>query len=297
MRPRIGVTLARESAWLGRGMVLPALAITAVLVIYPLVIGFETSLHAQAPTLNTSSKFVGLQNYSTVLSDPNTRSAALHTMLYVLIALTLEITGGLITAVAMQRAFRGRGLVLAVLIMPWALPSVVSGILFQRIFAPDNGLLNSILVNLHLIHRPEVWMASGWAIPLITLVHVWGVLPLIALILLAGLQGIPDDVYSASAVDGATPMRQFLHITLPLLRPALVVAVTVGLIQAITIFDEIYVLNGTALNTASALIQVYNTAFVDADFAHGTAFAFLVAAATAIFAVASLVASRRSSSA
>jgi multiple sugar transport system permease protein len=181
--------------------------------------------------------------------------------------------------------------------MPWALPSVVSGILFQRIFAPDNGLLNSILVNLHIIHRPEVWMASGWAIPLITLVHVWGVLPLIALILLAGLQGIPDDVYSASAVDGATPIRQFLHITLPLLRPALVVAITVGLIQGITIFDEIYVLNGTALNTASALIQVYNTAFVDADFAHGTAFAFLVAAATALFAVASLLISRRSSTA
>ena len=226
---RAGATLARENAWLGRWMVLPAVAITAVLVIYPLAIGFETSVQAQGFTLNAPGRFVGFQNYSAVLRDPNTGSATLHTLLYVIIALVLEISGGLVTAVALQRAFRGRGIVLALLIMPWALPSVVSGILFQRIFAPDNGLLNSLLITLHIIHRPEVWMASGWAIPLITLVHVWGVLPLIALILLAGLQGIPDDVYSASAVDGATPIRQFLHITLPLLRPALAVAITVGL--------------------------------------------------------------------
>jgi multiple sugar transport system permease protein len=296
-RPRSGSTLARENAWLGRWFVLPAVAITAALVIYPLIIGVQTSLHAQAPTLSAPSKFVGLSNYSDVLSDPTTRSTFVHTLLYVLIALSLEITGGLIIAVVLHRAFRGRGIVLAILIMPWALPSVVSGVLWQRIFAPDNGLLNSVLVNLGIIHSPEVWFANGWAIPFITLVHVWGVLPLIALILIAGLQAIPEEVYSASAVDGATPLKQFLHITLPLLRPALAVAVIVGLIQAITIFDEIYVLNGTALNTASVLIQVYNIAFVDADFAHGTALAFIVAAATGVFALISLLITRRTSTA
>lgn len=297
VRLRSGVTLARENARLGRWLVAPAVAITAALVVYPLVIGIQTSLHAQAPTLSAPSKFVGLSNYSDLLNDPTTRSTFVHTLFYVAIALTLEISGGLVIAVVLYRAFRGRGIVLAVLIMPWALPSVVSGVLWQRIFAPDNGLLNSILVNLHILHKPEVWFASGWAIPFITLVHVWGVLPLIALILLAGLQSIPEEVYAASAVDGATPLRQFVHITLPLLRPALVVAVIVGLIQAITIFDEIYVLNGTALNTASVLIQVYNIAFVDADFAHGTALAFIVAAATGIFALVSLLISRKSSTA
>lgn len=294
---RSGPTVARENARLGRWLIAPAVAITAALVVYPLVVGLQTSLHAQASTLTAPSKFVGFSNYSALLNDPGTRSTFVHTLLYVAIALALEISGGLIIAVVLHRAFRGRGIILAILIMPWALPSVVSGVLWQRIFAPDNGLLNSILVNLHLIHSPEVWFANGFAIPFITLVHVWGVLPLIALILLAGLQSIPEDVYSASAVDGATPLRQFLHITLPLLRPALVVAVIVGLIQAITIFDEIYVLNGTALNTASVLIQVYNIAFVDADFAHGTALAFLVAAATGIFALLSLLISRKSSTA
>ena len=291
---RLEFTLRRESTWLGWWFVAPAVLVTVALVVYPLVLGFETSIHAQAPTLSAPSKFVGASNYGDVLKDPSTVSSILHTLAYVGIALGLEISGGLAIAVVLHRTFRGRGIILAILIMPWALPSVVSGVLWQRIFAPDNGLLNSILVNLHVIHQPEVWMANGWAIPFITLVHVWGVLPLVALILLAGLQSIPDEVYSASAVDGANAVRQFWHITLPLLRPALAVAITVGLVQAITIFDEIYVLNGTALNTSSVLMQVYNSAFVDADFAHGTALAFLVALATGVFAVISLLASRRS---
>ena len=111
--------------------------------------------------------------------------------------------------------------------------------------------------------------------------HVWGVLPLVSLIFLAGLQSIPDEVYSASSVDGAGPVRQFRHITLPLLRPSMAIALTVGTLLAISIFDEIYVLNGTALNTRSILMQVYNTTFAQADFAHGTALAFLLAAVTA----------------
>ena len=156
--------------------------------------------------------------------------------------------------------------------------------LWRRIFDPDNGFLNSALLHLHVISEPHVWMASDrWGIAFITLVHVWGVLPLVSLILIAGLQSIPEEVYSASSVDGANPWRQFRHITFPLLRPAIAVALTIGTLLGIAIFDEIYVLNGTALNTRSILIQVYNTTFVEADFAHGTALAFLLAGVTALF--------------
>ena len=136
--------------------------------------------------------------------------------------------------------------------------------LWRRVFDPDNGLLNSVLLQLHIISEPHVLAGQrAGAIVYITLVHVWGVLPLVSLIFLAGLQSIPEEVYSASAVDGAGPWRQFRHITLPLLRPSMAIALTVGTLLAISIFDEIYVLNGTALNTRSILIQVYNTTFVD----------------------------------
>jgi multiple sugar transport system permease protein len=276
---------AGENAWLGRLMVIPALAFTGVLVIYPIIVGLNTSVHEATGTLGTPSPFVGVENYSDVLRQPSVGDSTVQTVWYVLTALVLEVGLGLAIAVLLHRVFRGRGLVLAILILPWALPSVVSGVLWRRVFDPDAGLLNSALVQFGAIDQPHVWLADpGWATLFITLVHVWGVLPLVVLVFLAGMQAIPDEVYSASAVDGASPWRQFTHITLPLLRPSLVVALVVGTVNSINIFDEIYVLNGTALNTRSILMEVYTTTFADGEFAQGIALAFMVAAATAILA-------------
>ena len=108
------------------------------------------------------------------------------------LAVSLELVLGIFVAVTLRRLFPGRGIVLAILVLPWALPSVVSGVLWRRVFDPDNGLLNSALLKLHLIHEPHVWLAGGrWAIAFITVVHVWGVLPLVSLILLAGCRASP----------------------------------------------------------------------------------------------------------
>jgi multiple sugar transport system permease protein len=298
LRSRVGgvfaVGAAREDRRLGRLMVLPAIALTAVLVIYPMVLGFSTSVHEGTGTIGAPSDYVGLENYGDVLRQQSVIDSAVQTVRYVGAALVLEVVFGLALAVLLHRAFRGRGLVLAVLILPWALPSVVSGVLWRRIFDPDAGLLNSVLLQLGVIDRAQVWLASDlWATLFITLVHVWGVLPLVTLVFLAGLQSIPDEVYSASAVDGATPWRQFRHITLPLLRPSLAVALTVGTVAAINIFDEIYVLNGTALSTRSILMEVYNMTFANSQFAPGTALAFIVAAVSILMAVSYVVLLRR----
>jgi multiple sugar transport system permease protein len=286
---------AREATRVGMLMVAPAVIITAALVIYPLAQGFQASLESADTVIGGQRRFVGLKNYGDVLRSSTARDALVHTVIYVALAVTLELTLGLMVAVALHRAFRGRGIVLAILLLPWALPSVVSGVLWRRVFDPDSGLLNSALQQLHLVSHPHVWMASrGWALVFVALVHVWGVLPLVSLILIAGLQSIPEEVYSASAVDGATPLRQFHHITLPLLRPSIAVALTIGTVWAIKIFDEIYVLNGTALNTRSILTEVYNTTFINADFAHGTALALLLTAVTALLAAVYAAAFRRS---
>ena len=275
-------------------MVLPALAFTGVLVIYPLVLGFDTSVHESTGTITAPSEFVGLENYGDVIGRPSVGSSTLQTVQYVAAALILEVVLGIALAVLLHRVFRGRGLVLAILILPWALPSVVSGVLWRRVFDPDSGLLNSLLLETGIIDNPQVWLASeGWATLFITLVHVWGVLPLVTLVFLAGLQSIPDEVYSASAVDGASTWRQFRHITLPLLRPSIAVGLTVGTVAAINIFDEIYVLNGTALNTRSVLMEVYTMTFANSEFAQGTALAFMVAVVTAMLAVVYVFALRR----
>jgi len=284
----------RERQVLGWLFVLPALVAVGTLILYPLVHGFEQSIRSGGILLGEQPGWVGLRNYHDVLHDPEARQAMRQSLEYVLLAVSMELVLGLLVAVTLHRIFPGRGCVLAVLILPWALPSVVSGVLWRRVFDPDSGLLNAALLQLHLIHQPHVWMAGQQsAIVFITLVHVWGVLPLISLVLLAGLQSIPDEVYSASAVDGAGPLRQFRHITLPLLRPSIAVALTIGTLLAIGIFDEIYVLNGTALNTRSVLMEVYTTTFVQADFAHGTALAFLLAACTAVVGAVYAVALRR----
>jgi multiple sugar transport system permease protein len=285
---------AREAQILGWLFVVPAVAVVGALILYPLVTGFKQSIRSGGFLFGEKPGYVGLRNYRDVIRDPTSQSAMRHTVEYVLVAVSLEILLGIAVAVTLHRVFRGRGFVLAVLILPWALPSVVSGVLWRRVFDPDNGMLNSVLLQLHVISQPHVWLASGrGAIIYITLVHVWGVLPLVSLIFLAGLQSIPEEVYSASAVDGAGPWRQFRYVTLPLLRPSVAIALTVGTLLAISIFDEIYVLNGTALNTRSILIQVYNTTFVTADFAHGTALAFLLAAVTAAFGAIYALALRR----
>jgi multiple sugar transport system permease protein len=282
-RNREGDRSARETQILGWILVVPAIAAIVGLVFYPLVKGFQQSIRSGGILFGEKPGYVGLRNYGDVLHDPTSQNAMRHTVEYVLLAVSLELVLGIAVAVTLHRVFRGRGFVLAMLILPWALPSVVSGVLWRRVFDPDNGLLNSVLLQLHVISQPHLWLAGGrGAIVYITLVHVWGVLPLVSLIFLAGLQSIPDEVYSASAVDGAGPWRQFRYVTLPLLRPSIAIALTVGTLLAISIFDEIYVLNGTALNTRSILMQVYNTTFVTADFAHGTALAFLLAAVTAV---------------
>lgn len=294
-RNREGDRSAREAQVLGWLFVAPAIAAVSVLILYPLVKGFQQSIRSGGILFGEKPGYVGLRNYRDVLNDPVSRSAMRHTVEYVVLAVSMEIVLGIAVAVTLHRVFRGRGFVLAVLILPWALPSVVSGVLWRRIFDPQTGLLNSLLLRLHIISQPHLWLANGkGAIFYITLVHVWGVLPLISLIFLAGLQSIPDEVYSAAAVDGAGPWRQFRYVTLPLLRPSIAIALTVGTLLAISIFDEIYVLNGTALNTRSILIQVYNTTFTEADFAHGTALAFLLAAVTAVFGALYALALRRS---
>jgi multiple sugar transport system permease protein len=283
-RNREGDRSAREAQVLGWLFVAPAIAAVSVLILYPLVKGFQQSIRSGGILFGEQPGYVGLRNYRDVIHDPVSQSAMRHTVEYVVLAVSMEIVLGIAVAVTLHRVFRGRGFVLAVLILPWALPSVVSGVLWRRIFDPQSGLLNSLLLDLHVISQPHLWLANGnGAIFYITLVHVWGVLPLISLIFLAGLQSIPDEVYSAAAVDGAGPWRQFRYVTLPLLRPSIAIALTVGTLLAISIFDEIYVLNGTALNTRSVLIEVYNTTFVNADFPHGTALAFLLAACTAVF--------------
>ena len=260
-----------------------------------MVHGFQQSIESGGFLFGEKPGYVGLRNYRDVLNDPVSREAMVHTLWYVLLAVSLEMVLGIFVAVTLHRVFPGRGFVLAVLILPWALPSVVSGVLWRRVFDPDNGLLNSLLMQLHIISHPHVWLASRAGRH--RLHHARPRLGRAA----AGQPDLPGRAAEhprrgLQRVGGRRrrPVAPVPHITLPLLRPSMAIALTVGTLLAIAIFDEIYVLNGTALNTRSILIQVYNTTFAQADFAHGTALAFLLAGLTAVLGVLYALALRRS---
>lgn len=275
-------------------LVTPLVALLVVLVYYPLGLGFDLSLRSVIFGSGIPDRYVWLRNYSSVLSNPDTRSAALHTLTYVLLAIAIELVLGLSFALALNKPFRGRGIVLAMLILPWALPSVVSSVLWSRILNPDSGLLDRTLVGLHLIDKPVLWMGqSSTAIPAITFVHVWGVVPLTTLIFVAGLQSIRGELYEAASADGATNIGKFTQITLPLLRPSFAVALVTGTTAAMGIFDEIYVLNGTSASTRSVMMQIYQTTFQDLDFGRGTALAFLLTTATALIGIVYIARLRR----
>ena len=267
---------ARRDEWvLGYLLILPLVLVILLLVYIPLLRGFSMSLHLLDYSQGLTNQFTGLRNYLHVIQDPNTRRAALNTSGYLVVTVVVELTAGVAFALALKKPFRGRGLVLALMILPWALPGIVSGVLWGRIYHPDTGFLNNILFRMGMIREYHLWFANRYlSIGMIALTNVWSGLPLVILILLAGLQTIPGEIYEAASVDGASALRKFLGITLPLLRPSLVVALTLATVSSMSLFDQIYVLNGVALETRSLTQQIYLMTFQQLKFGEGTALAF-----------------------
>ena len=287
-RAEIGPTgrrpLGREEmsqARLGWIFVAPICLLIVVLVGYPLLLAFQMSTQDVGLGVGSKTRGVGLDNFVELLTADETATAAIHTAGYWLIAVIVELGIGLSAALALRRPFRGRGFILALLVLPWALPPVVSGLLWGRIFDPSSGWLNGVLLQLHLIDQYQVWFAQPSAtIPLIALVHAWGLVPLVTLILLGGLQGIPSELYEAAQMDGASSSQSFRYITLPLLQPSVAAALAIGTVVAFGIFDVIFVLVGTARDARSVMMQVYLTTFGNLDFGHGAALAVLLSVAS-----------------
>ena len=201
----------------------------------------------------------------------------------------LELVLVLVLALAMHRAGRGRGLMRAAALVPWALPTVVAALLWRFMFDAETGIVNAALAGAGLLEHPVVWLAGGattW-VPVI-LADVWKMTPFVALLLLAGLQSIDPALYEAAAVDGAGPWWRFRHITLPLLRPALLVALIFRTLDAFRVFDLIYVLTGGGPGTATEPLALYTftTLLQHLRFGYGSALSGVIFVVT--FALALL---------
>ncbi len=257
----------------------PTIVVMVLFVFYPFIESFIYSLYSLSLKNLENVHWVGFRNYLDIFSDKVFLRALLNTSYICIVAVGANILLSICLALILWQPFRGRTFILVTMLIPWALPRVVSGIIWLWIFHPLYGVLNGVLYNLKLISEYKVWMLDSFtALNLITLVLIWRTVPFMTLVLLGGLQGIPHELLDAARIDGAGKWGCFRHIILPLLKGSLAVVLTLTTIRSINIFDEVIIFTSHRRDTRSLSVQAYMTAFRFLDFGHGSAIAYTMVA-------------------
>ncbi len=280
----------RGEAHLGWALAMPALSVIGLVALFPILWTVWESLHLhdlRMPWLGRP--FVGAANYVEAMTDPRFWSALAHTVAFVAITVTFELVAGLVLALALDRMSRARGLVRTAILLPWAIPTVVAAIVWRFMFESPAGIVTAVLTRLGA--TPPTWFADALAawVPIV-LADSWKTTPFVALLLLAGLQNIDRSLYEAADIDGAGPWRQFTDVTLPMLRPALLVAFLFRTLDAFRVFDVVYVITGGGPGTATEPIALYtfSTLLQNLRFGYGSALSVIVFAVAFVLALASI---------
>jgi multiple sugar transport system permease protein len=258
----------------------PAVLALSAVAVYPILAAVALSLQRVILVFH-ERRFIGLENYAFLLSDGRFWTALGNTAYFAVVAVAIELVLGLCFALLLNAAFPGRGLLRAAVLVPWAVPTVVSAKLWAWMFNPDHGLITALLPL-----KDVNWLGTpGYAMHAAIAVDVWKTTPFVALLLLAGLQGIPADVYRAARVDGASTWRAFWSITVPLLRPTLAITLVFRTLDALRVFDAVYVLTegGPANSTETLSIYAYKTLMRSGDFGYGSTLAVATFLCVAIF--------------
>jgi trehalose/maltose transport system permease protein len=254
----------RRLAWF---LIVPAVFVVFLVIGYPLIQVLVYSVLKYKLDGVTPPSFVGLSNYLFILTDPDFWLAVQNTLIFSVFSVTLECVLGLAVALVANSKFKGRSILRVAILIPWAIPTVVSSKIWAWMFNDIYGVVNVLLINLHLIPQKIAFLATPLtALPVIIAVDVWKTTPFMALLLLAGLGLIPGDLYEAASIDGATKVRQFFSLTLPLVMPTLLVALIFRTLDALRVFDIFYVMVGGQGNMATMAIynQQWLVSFLDA---------------------------------
>jgi len=273
----------REEVFLAMLLLAPAAITMAVVTVYPLLRAFDISLRSWDLTRpGDGHPYIGLGNYLAVLNDPLFWQSARVTLAFVVLAVFLEIILGLAIALMLNRPFVGRRWVRMLALLPWAVPPVVNAIMWKWILNPSYGALNGALYEIGIFETARdyiVWLGDPeLALLMVVLADVWKETPFITLLFLAALQTIPNDLYEAAKVDGARAGSILLHITIPLIRPTLFVALALRTIWALKSFDLIYALTAGGPSGATSVLGYYTyiKSFVSLDLGHGSAVAYIM---------------------
>ena len=263
-------------------MILPALVIIVIVAFFPIL--YSVVLSLTDSTITGIGSFVGFENYTLMFQNEDFLTGLYNTVIFTVVSVLFEFVIGLGIALAINRAFRGRGLVRAAVLVPWAFPTVISAVMWRLMFQDQVGIINYWANAIGLISEP---ILSSETLVLIgaILVDVWKTTPFMALLLLAGLQTISGEVYEAARVDGANVMQRFFRITLPLLKPAILVAVLFRTLDAYRVYDLFWAMSDRQLESLSTFVYK-GVRISQLNFAPGNAaavFIFITALAIALF--------------
>src|ERR687886_190225 len=283
-RRRRRTKLQRRQTRLGWLLLLPALATVGFVAIYPLgKTIYQSFTNEEFLAGIEPTKWVGLENYRDLWHDTVFRDSVWTTVKFTLITVSFEFVLGLIIALVVNSNFRGRGAMRAVMLVPWAIPTVVAAQMWKWMLDDVFGVVNDAGKRMHLLSHSHAWVSEpSTALGAVCAVDIWKTTPFVALLLLAGLQVIPRDLYEAAAVDGANKLQQFWRITLPLLRPAILVTLIFRTLDALRAFDIFSVFFGNRLGSQSMAIYAQGAIVQDGRVGYGGA------VSVAIFLIISL---------
>jgi len=279
------------------GLLTPAILVVFGIIVYPMIRTAVYSVTDVTSAMQTSAPFVGVANYATALAGAKFWSSMGRTLYFTIVSTSLELVLGLGIAGLLNAKIKGQWLLRTAVVIPWAVPTIVSGALWKGIFNAQYGSLNAALTQLGLIDSYKVWLGSPFlALNMVIVADVWKTVPVVAFMLLAGLTSIPHEVYEAATIDRAGPFRTLWSITLPLLLPSISIVLVLRIIEAFKVFDVIYAMTrgGPANGTMTIAYYTYTTAFSDQNYGIGSALAYLIVIVIAILSAVYLRALRRS---
>ena len=270
-------------AWL---LLVPSLAVVAFVAIYPLGKTVYQSFTNQEFLALEPTKWVGLHNYRELWHDTVFRHSVWKTVEFTLITVGFEFFLGLAIALVVNSSFKGRGVMRAVMLVPWAIPTVVAAQMWKWMLDDTFGVINDAGTRLHILSHSQAWISDpSTALAAVCAVDIWKTTPFVALLLLAGLQVIPGDLYEAAEVDGASQLQQFRKITLPLLAPAILVTLIFRTLDALRVFDVFYVFFGNRPDTQTMAIYNQDTIVGSGHVGYGAAISVAIFLIIALFVV------------
>ena len=264
-----------RDAWI---MMAPAIIMLLIIAVYPVLRTFWLSLHEMVLTDPGSGyPFIGLENYIEIFKDERALASILFTLKFKVATVVLELLIGFAAALVMNKAFRGRGLVRAAILIPWAIPTSVSAMMWKFIYNDQYGLFNDILYKLGIIDNYQAWLSTAdGSFMALVITDVWKTAPYMALLILAGLQIIPEELYEAAKIDGANIFQRFRYVTIPNVKGTVLVALLFRTLDAFRVYDLVSVMTGGANQTESVSLYAYNNLMKFLDFGYGSAMAVLV---------------------